>query len=228
MLGVKSTWLNAAVRTTNRKQELEMLVTELTRARSSNIPPALFERARRATELILHEHAGIEMVCVLCARKSLLSGDWPRSRKCRVLFDVLGLATLRHVLPLLPASTYIPTPELECRAGDSRAKTELGFASSVEAEASSASCCHIGCVRECVAPQPTASTALHSPHVRNVPLICINITVGLGALCAVYCYSFMVQAKARLQTSARPTKPASSLWLGRPSLHFRSMTSAPE
>jgi hypothetical protein len=119
MLGVKSTLLNAAVRTTSRKQELEMLVTELTRARSSSTctSPALFERARRATELGLHDHAETEMVCALRARKSLWSEDWPRSRKFRVLLDVLvdvlALATLNHVAPLLPASTYIPTSELE-------------------------------------------------------------------------------------------------------------------
>ena len=75
MLGVKATSLGAIIRTTNRKQELEMLVTELTRARSSNIPPALFERARHATERMLHDHAETEMVCVLRARRSLWSGD---------------------------------------------------------------------------------------------------------------------------------------------------------
>jgi hypothetical protein len=99
-----------------------------------------------------------------------------------LLLDVLALATLRHVAPLFPASTYIPTSELECRAGDGRAKAELGFASSIEAEASYASRCRVRCVRECVARQPPASSALHSPHVQNVPLISVNITVGLRDL----------------------------------------------
>ena len=51
MLGKQGTSLVAIIRTTNRKQELPMLVGELTRARSSNIPQELLARARRATEL---------------------------------------------------------------------------------------------------------------------------------------------------------------------------------
>jgi hypothetical protein len=49
MLGVKATLPNATIRWTNRKQELEILVEELTRVRSS-VPAALIERARRASE----------------------------------------------------------------------------------------------------------------------------------------------------------------------------------
>ncbi len=51
MLGKQGTSLVAIIRTTNRKQELQMLVGELTRARSSSIPQELLARARRATEL---------------------------------------------------------------------------------------------------------------------------------------------------------------------------------
>ncbi len=51
MLGKQGTSLGSIIRTTIRKQELKMLVGELTRARSSNVPEALLTRARRATEL---------------------------------------------------------------------------------------------------------------------------------------------------------------------------------
>ena len=60
MLGQKCTSLVAIIRTTNRKQELQMLVGELTRARSSNIHQELLARARRATEL---GEPGTELVC---------------------------------------------------------------------------------------------------------------------------------------------------------------------
>ncbi len=60
MLGKKGTSLVAIIRTTNRKQELQMLVGELTRARSSNIPQELLARARRATE---KSDPGMELVC---------------------------------------------------------------------------------------------------------------------------------------------------------------------
>ena len=60
MLGKQSTSLVSIIRTTSRKQELQMLVGELTRARSSNIPHELLARARRATEL---REPGMELVC---------------------------------------------------------------------------------------------------------------------------------------------------------------------
>ena len=62
MLGVKISSLNAIIRLTNRKQEIEMLTKELTRARSSNVPAELIERARRATEI---QEPGMETVCSL-------------------------------------------------------------------------------------------------------------------------------------------------------------------
>ena len=45
MLGKQGTSLVAIIRATNRKQELQMLVGELTRARSSTIPQELLARA---------------------------------------------------------------------------------------------------------------------------------------------------------------------------------------
>ncbi len=60
MLGKQGTSLVAIIRMTSRKQELQMLVGELTRARSSNIPQELLARARRATEL---GEPGMELVC---------------------------------------------------------------------------------------------------------------------------------------------------------------------
>jgi hypothetical protein len=60
MVGKKGTSLVAIIRTTNRKRELQMLVGELTRARSSNIPQELLARARRATE---YNDPGTELVC---------------------------------------------------------------------------------------------------------------------------------------------------------------------
>ncbi len=62
MLGKQGTSLVAIIRTTNRKQELQMLVGELERARSSNTPQELLARARRATEL---GEPGTELVCRL-------------------------------------------------------------------------------------------------------------------------------------------------------------------
>ncbi len=67
MLGVKATSLNAVIRTTNRKQELTMLVGELTRVRSSNIPAELFQRAGRAAELTPEDDKTSTMVCALCS-----------------------------------------------------------------------------------------------------------------------------------------------------------------
>ncbi len=69
MLGKQGTSLVAIVRTTSRKQELQMLVGELTRARSSNIPHELLARARRATEL---REPGMELVC----RPVRYASDW--------------------------------------------------------------------------------------------------------------------------------------------------------
>ncbi len=60
MLGKQGTSLVAIIRTINRKQELQMLVGELSRARSSNIPQELLARARRATEL---GEPSMELVC---------------------------------------------------------------------------------------------------------------------------------------------------------------------
>ena len=64
MLGVKVTSLNAIIRTINRKQELKMLVAELTTLRSQgiNVPAAIMQQVRRATE---HGPAEMKMVCVL-------------------------------------------------------------------------------------------------------------------------------------------------------------------
>ena len=70
MLGVKATSLGAIIRTTNRKQELQMLVGELRRAGivsssmhlETSIPQELMERVRRATELA---PPGMEIVRVL-------------------------------------------------------------------------------------------------------------------------------------------------------------------
>jgi hypothetical protein len=72
MLGKQSTSLVAIIRTTNRKQELQMLVGELKRARSSNIAEELVARARRATEL---GEPGMELVCrpVLSSARFLLA-----------------------------------------------------------------------------------------------------------------------------------------------------------
>jgi hypothetical protein len=62
MLGVKVTSLTAIIRTINRKQELEMLVAELTLPRSQGIdvPAALMQRVRRATEM-----TEMNVVCIL-------------------------------------------------------------------------------------------------------------------------------------------------------------------
>ena len=64
MLGVKVTSLDAIIRSINRKQELKMLVAELTlpRSQGSNIPAELMQRVRRATE---HGPAEMSVVCVL-------------------------------------------------------------------------------------------------------------------------------------------------------------------
>ena len=64
MVGVKVTSLTAIIRTINRKQELKMLVAELTlpRSQGSNIPAELMQRVRRATE---HGPAEMSVVCVL-------------------------------------------------------------------------------------------------------------------------------------------------------------------
>jgi hypothetical protein len=67
MLGVKATSLNAVIRTTNRKQELTMLVGELTRVRSSNIPAELLQRAGSADELSPEDDKTSTMVCALCS-----------------------------------------------------------------------------------------------------------------------------------------------------------------
>ena len=109
MLGVKSTSLNAAVRTTNRKQELETLITELTRARSSNIPPALFERARRATESMSHEPAEIEMVYVLrpeIASSRETGPDGANAACCSMYLRSLPSDTWRRSFPQV--RTYHP------------------------------------------------------------------------------------------------------------------------
>ena len=71
MLGWKGTSLNAIIRTTNRKQELQMLVEELTRARGSSIPSELAVRVRCATELGHNS----EMVCVLRAQQRASNAD---------------------------------------------------------------------------------------------------------------------------------------------------------
>jgi hypothetical protein len=62
MLGVKVTSLTAIIRTINRKQELEMLVAELTLPRSQGIdvPAALMQRVRSATEM-----TEMNVVCIL-------------------------------------------------------------------------------------------------------------------------------------------------------------------
>ena len=64
MLGVKATSLNAIIRTIYRKQELKMLVAELTlpQSQGSNIPAELMQRMRRATE---DRPAEMNVVCVL-------------------------------------------------------------------------------------------------------------------------------------------------------------------
>ena len=64
MVGVKVTSLTAIIRTINRKQELKMLVAELTlpRSQGTNIPAELMERVRRGTE---HGPAEMSVVCVL-------------------------------------------------------------------------------------------------------------------------------------------------------------------
>jgi hypothetical protein len=64
MLGVKVTSLNAIIRSINRKQELKMLVAELTLLRSHgiNVPAKFMQQVRRATE---HGPAEMTMVCVL-------------------------------------------------------------------------------------------------------------------------------------------------------------------
>ncbi len=62
MLGVKVTSLNAIIRSINRKQELKMLVAELTRSQGINVPAELMQQVRRATE---HGPAEMKMVCVL-------------------------------------------------------------------------------------------------------------------------------------------------------------------
>ena len=61
MLGFKVTSLNAVIRTVNRKQELTMLIGELTRAHS-NIPQELVERVQRATD---HGQPGFDSVVLL-------------------------------------------------------------------------------------------------------------------------------------------------------------------
>ena len=71
MLGWKGTSLSAIIRTANRKQELQMLVEELTRARGSNAPPELVVRVRCATELGHNS----EMVCVLRAQQRASNAD---------------------------------------------------------------------------------------------------------------------------------------------------------
>ncbi len=71
MLGWKGTSLSAIIRTTNRKQELQILVEELTRARGNNAPPELVVRVRCATELGHNS----EMVCVLRAQQRASNAD---------------------------------------------------------------------------------------------------------------------------------------------------------
>jgi hypothetical protein len=58
MLGLKSTSLNAIIRSINRKEELDMLLKELSKSQS-NVSPELVERAQRAAE---PTPTGIEMV----------------------------------------------------------------------------------------------------------------------------------------------------------------------
>jgi hypothetical protein len=58
MLGLKSTSLNAIIRSINRKEELDMFLKELSKSQSK-ISRELVERARRAAE---PTPTGIEMV----------------------------------------------------------------------------------------------------------------------------------------------------------------------
>jgi hypothetical protein len=149
MLGYKSTSLNAIIRTANRKQELQMLVEELTRARGSSIPSGLAVRARRLSEL---GHSEFEMVCVLRAHQRCFHADRANAMYCS-----------RH-LRLLPSHTWRCTcPQLEANqerylSGVGRAKDEHGLASS--ADASSAFHCGVRFV------QPPTSSGQHTlaPH----------------------------------------------------------------
>ena len=91
MLGWKGTSLNAIIRTANRKQELQMLVEELTRARGS-IPSELAVRARRLTEL---GHSEFEMVCALRAQQRGFHADRANATYCSVHLRFLPLHTWR-------------------------------------------------------------------------------------------------------------------------------------
>ena len=62
MLGVKATSLAAIIRTINRKQELAILIGQLTHLHSGILTDETMERVRHATEFV---PAGTEMVCVL-------------------------------------------------------------------------------------------------------------------------------------------------------------------
>ena len=85
MLGVKATSLGAIIRTTNRKQELQMLVGELSRAGivsssmhliETRIPQELMERVRRATE---HAPPGMEIVRALLPVAASRATECPRA-----------------------------------------------------------------------------------------------------------------------------------------------------
>ena len=91
MLGWKGTSLNAIIRTANRKQELQMLVEELTRAHGSSIPSELAVRARRLSEL---GHSEFEMVCVLRAQQRGIHADGANASYCSVH---LRLPSIAHV-----------------------------------------------------------------------------------------------------------------------------------
>ncbi len=95
--------LSAIIRTANRKQELQMLVEELTRARGSSIPSELAVRARRLTEL---GHSEFEMVCVLRAQQRGFHADRANATYCS------------RRLRLLPSHTWrCSCPQLETNLG---------------------------------------------------------------------------------------------------------------
>ena len=92
MLGWKGTSLNAIIRTTNRKQEIQMLITELTQARGHNGLPELAVRARSLTEL---GHSEFEMVCVLRPRQRGFHADRANATYCSMHLRLLPSHTWR-------------------------------------------------------------------------------------------------------------------------------------
>ncbi len=91
MLGKQGTSLVAIIRTINRKQELQMLVGEFKRARSSNIPQELLARARRATGL---GKPGMKLVCRTAPSSP---SDWKASVPCGATrFYALCALSTRH------------------------------------------------------------------------------------------------------------------------------------